>query len=197
MQADLANLKDKVVAVYCASSPNVPSLYFEAARDLGTALANAGATLVYGGTNTGLMGAVADAVLEAGGKLIGVIPMLIHSMGITHARLTEEILTDGMRERKAVMEERADAFIALPGGYGTLEELFEVLTLRQLAYHRKPIVLANINNYYAPLLQLLSNAAEQKFMKSAFLDFLKVVATPQEAIAYLANYQAAPTESKY
>lgn len=193
----LENLQGKAITVYCASNPNVSQVYFEVARELGTLIAESGASLVYGGTNSGLMGAVADAILDAGGSLIGVIPMLIHSMGITHSRLTEEILTDGMRERKAIMEQRADAFIALPGGYGTLEELFEVLTLRQLGYHSKPIVLLNINNYYDPILTMLQSAVEQKFMKPAFFEFLKVATTPLESLEYLAGYQPVALESKY
>jgi cytokinin riboside 5'-monophosphate phosphoribohydrolase len=193
----LDNLRGKILAVYCASSPTVPPVYFEAAQELGMLLGQYGVGLVYGGTRTGLMGAVADAVKETGGTIVGVIPMLIHGMGITHTGLTEQILTENMRERKAIMEARAEGFIALPGGYGTLEEIFEILTLRQLGYHNKPIVLLNTNDFYRPLLALLENAVEQNFLKPAFYAFLKVADTPREALEYIATYEPAHLGSKY
>ncbi len=191
------NLKGKTIAVYCASSAAVAPVYFEAARQLGTLLGQSGGSLVYGGTTIGLMGAVAEAVIAAGGQVIGVIPALLNSFGIGHPALSELIVTDGMRERKAIMEERADAFVAMPGGYGTLEEIFEILTLKQLGYHQKPVALLNTNDYYSPLLTLLHSATEQQFMKPGNLDLLNVVATPAEALAYIVNYQPGLAELKW
>ncbi|MDB5082927.1 MAG: family Rossman fold protein [Chloroflexi bacterium] len=191
------DLQGKSIAVYCASSSAVSEVYFEAARKLGGLIGRSGATLVYGGTNIGLMGEVADAVINAGGKACGVITVLLNQVGIAHPKLDELIVTDGMRERKAAMEQRADGFITLPGGYGTLEEIFEILTLKQLGILQKPVVLLNTNNYYSPLLELLQNAADQHFMKPANLSLLKVVNTPEEALDYIANYVAGPYEPKW
>ena len=126
---------------------------------------------------------------DAGGPVVGVIPTLLNRANITHPNLTELILTDGMRERKAIMEEKADAFVVLPGGNGTWEELLEVLTLKQLGYHNKAIVVLNINNFYAPLLQLFQQAVDQHFAKPGNLSLLQTVDTVHEAINYLLTYQ--------
>lgn len=190
-------LQGKNITVYCASSTAVAPVYFEAARRLGTLIGQNGASLVYGGTNIGLMGAVADGVLAAGGQVIGVIPALLNEAGIAHPGLHDLILTDGMRERKTVMEEKADAFITLPGGYGTFEEIFEILTLKQLGYHQKPVVILNTADYYAPLLEMLQRATDQHFMKPHNLEYFYVAATPEEALKYLASYQPGPYEPKW
>lgn len=190
-------LQGKSIAVYCASSSAVSQVYFEAARDLGNLIGQSGVTLVYGGTNIGLMGEVADAVVNSGGKTCGVITVLLNQVGIAHPKLDELIITDGMRERKAAMEQRADAFVTLPGGYGTLEEIFEILTLKQLGILQKPVVLLNTNNYYSPLLELLQSAADQHFMKPGNLAFFEVVNTPEEALKYIAGYVPGPYEPKW
>ena len=191
------DLRGKSVAVYCASSSGVAPVYFEAATRLGSLLGGSGASLVYGGTQVGLMGAVADATLAAGGTVVGVIPALLKSAGIAHPGLSELILTDGMRERKAIMEERADAFVVMPGGYGTWEEFFEVLTLKQLGYHNKAIVLLNINDYYDTMLELFQSATDQQFMKPSNLKLFQAVATADEALHYLTTYDPPPVESKW
>jgi uncharacterized protein (TIGR00730 family) len=190
-------LQGKSITVYCASSSAVGEVYFKVARNLGALIGQSGATLVYGGTNIGLMGEVADAVVDAGGKTLGVITVLLNQVGITNSRLDELIVTEGMRERKAAMEHKADAFIALPGGYGTLEEILEILTLKQLGILQKPVVLLNTNNYYAPLLELLQNAVAQRFMKPSNLTFMQVVGTPEEALEYIAGYVPGPFEPKW
>ncbi len=190
-------LQGKSIAVYCASSSAVGPVYFEAARELGTLIGQSGATLVYGGTNIGLMGEVADAVVNSGGKTCGVITVLLNQVGITHPKLDELIITEGMRDRKAIMEQRADAFVTMPGGYGTLEEIFEILTLKQLGILQKPIVILNTNNYYSPLLELLQSAADQHFMKPSNLAFLEVLNTPEEALKYIAGYAPGPFEPKW
>jgi uncharacterized protein (TIGR00730 family) len=193
----IEGLQGKSIAVYCASSSAVGEVYFKVARQLGRALAESGATLVYGGTNIGLMGEVADAVVTAGGKTCGVITVLLNQVGIAHPKLDELIVVDGMRERKAAMEQRADAFITLPGGYGTLEEIFEILTLKQLGILQKPIVLLNTNNYYAPIVEFLRNAAAQNFMKPSNLNFFELVETPQAALEYISSYVPGPFEPKW
>ena len=190
-------LQGKAVAVYCASSSVLSETYFEAARDLGRSLAESGATLVYGGTNIGLMGAVADAVVAAGGKTCGVITVLLNQVGIAHPKLDELVVVDGMRERKAAMEQRADAFITLPGGYGTLEEIFEILTLKQLGILQKPVALLNTNNYYGPLVEFLHTAAHQNFMKASNLKFFELVDNPEAALEYIASFTPGPYEPKW
>ncbi|MBN9387068.1 MAG: TIGR00730 family Rossman fold protein [Chloroflexi bacterium] len=190
-------LQGKAIAVYCASSSAVSETYFEAARALGRAIAESGATLVYGGTNIGLMGEVADAVVNNGGKTCGVITVLLNQVGIAHPKLDELIVVDGMRERKAAMEQRADAFITLPGGYGTLEEIFEILTLKQLGILQKPIVLLNTGNYYGPLVDFLKTAAHLNFMKPSNLKFFDLLDTPEAALDYIASYTPGEYEPKW
>ncbi len=196
-QENRTPLKGKTVTVYCSSSIAVAPLYFAAARELGTLLAQAGATLVYGGTNVGLMGAISQAVREGGGRTIGVIPERIQLLGITDTGVSELVVTDGMRERKAVMEDRADAFVALPGGFGTFEEFFEIVTAKQLGLHRKPIVLLNIAGYYDALLQQLEKGVEQEFIKANGLLLFNVSTTPQAALDYIAAYQPLSFQSKW
>lgn len=190
-------LQGKAIAVYCASSSALSDVYIKAAHELGRSIAASGATLVYGGTNIGLMGAVADAVVSNGGKTCGVITVLLNQVGIAHSRLDELIVVDGMRERKAAMEQRADAFITLPGGYGTLEEIFEILTLKQLGILQKPVVLLNTNNYYGPLVEFLQTASSQNFMKASNLKFFELVDTPQAALEYIAGYAPGAFEPKW
>jgi uncharacterized protein (TIGR00730 family) len=190
-------LQGRTITVYCSSSAAVAPVYFEAARKLGRLLAENGVTLVYGGTTVGLMGALSEAARTANGKTVGIIPASLRQVGIADEHLSELIVTDGMRERKALMEARADAFIALPGGYGTLEEFFEIVTNAQLGFHRKPVVLLNINDYYGPLLEQMQRAVEQEFMKPGNLQLFYVAATPEAALEYLANYQPGEYEPKW
>lgn len=197
MIASEKSLAGKNITVYCSSSATVPALYFAAAHELGQLMATLGATLIYGGTNVGLMGAISQAVREAGGSTIGVIPTRMQQLGITDEQVRELIITDGMRQRKAVMEERADAFIALPGGYGTFEEFFEIVTNKQLGLHRKPIVLLNIKGYYDLLLKQLELGAAQEFIKPNALQLFHVATTPQAALDYIANYQPPSYDSKW
>lgn len=151
------------ICVYCSSSNSIAPPFFEAARLLGTTLAQRGDTLVYGGADIGLMGAVAQAVKAGGGTVIGVMPTALKAKRIVFEAADEFIVTRDMRERKAIMEARADAFVVLPGGFGTLEELAEVLTLRQIGAHTKPIVMLNTDGYYDPLVALFEHFYEQQF----------------------------------
>ena len=152
------------VCVFCGSAPGARPSYSAAARDLGAALARAGLTLVYGGGRLGLMGIVADSVLAAGGRVIGVIPRMLIERELAHPGLTRQHVVTTMHERKTLMAEMSDAFVGLPGGMGTFDELVEIVTWAQLGLHAKPVVLANIENYFAPLYAMLDNAVAEGFV---------------------------------
>ncbi len=157
----------KSVCVFCGSRNGSRPEYLEGAKALGAELARRGLTLVYGGTCVGLMGAMADATLAGGGKVVGVLPHALRDREIAHPSLTELHLVDSMHTRKAMMAERADAFIAMPGGVGTFEELFEMTTWAQLGLHHKPIGLLNVAGFYEPLLAFMQRAAEEGFIPHA------------------------------
>jgi len=163
--------EQKAVCVYCGSADGVRPEYRAAAEELGSALANAGFRLVYGGAHVGLMGAVADAVLAAGGQAIGVIPQHLVDREVAHRGLTELHVVADMHQRKHKMAELADAFVALPGGYGTLDELCEVLGWAQLGLHRKPIVLLDIADYWQPLFAMLDHAVQEGFLQQSNRQF--------------------------
>ena len=160
--------------VYCGAQNGILPEYSEAARRTAAALAERDLTLVYGGGSIGLMGILADAMLDCGGRVIGIIPRHLTAREIAHAGLTELHVVESMHERKALMMELSDVFIALPGGIGTLEELFEVLTWSQLGLHAKPCGLLNVRGYYDTLIALLDHAVEQHFLKPQHRDLLRV-----------------------
>lgn len=168
----------KNVCVFCGSSNGVRPEYLVMARALGETLARRSLGLVYGGASVGLMGAVADAALAAGGRVIGVIPATLDKKEIAHRALTELHIVDSMHTRKQMMADRADAFIALPGGLGTMEELFEVLTWRLLGMHQKPAGLLDVGGYYAPLIAFLENTIAEGFLKPEQLQ-LHVASEPR------------------
>ena len=170
------------VTVYMASSNSVDEKYFRVAKDLGVSIAKGGMQLVYGGGSKGLMGAVADAVLGAGGAVTGIIPTFMKEREWAHHSLTEMIEVDTMHERKTAMVAQCDAIIALPGGCGTFEELMEAITWRRLELIHKPIVIFNQDGYYDPLLQLLDRAIEEGFMQPEFAEFWVTVETVEEAL---------------
>ena len=173
------------VTVYCSSSKSIGPVYFQAARELGTRIAGAGWNLVYGGNCIGMMGVLADAVRAAGAKVIGITPQLLVDKGIADTKCDELIVTSGMRERKALMEQRGDAFIAMPGGIGTLEEIFEIVVGRHLGLHNKPIVLLNIEDFYRPLIQMLEHGRQTRFIRATVAELLFVADSVDAAIAYL------------
>ena len=152
------------VCVFCGSAPGARPSYSAAARELGGALARAGMTLVYGGGRLGLMGIVADAVLQGGGRVIGVIPRMLIERELAHPNLTRQHVVNTMHERKTLMAELSDAFVGLPGGMGTFDELVEIVTWAQLGLHAKPAVLANIDDYYRTLYAMLDNAVAEGFV---------------------------------
>ena len=155
----------KTICVYCGSNPGLLPEYAEAARLVGTTLAQRGITLVYGGGKVGLMGQVADAALAAGGKVIGVMPQLLINKEIAHTGLTELYSVSSMHDRKTVMADLSDAFIALPGGVGTLEEIFEVYTWTQLGFQSKPCAFLDVAGFYTPLFRFLEHAVSQRFIR--------------------------------
>ena len=160
------------ICVFCGSNAGVTPVYAEAATALGETLARQDIRVVYGGGSVGLMGALASAAMRAGGEVIGVIPAALDRREIADRSITELHVVQTMHERKALMAELSDAFIALPGGYGTFEELFEVVTWAQLGIHQKPIGLLNVAGYYDPLLAFLAHAVETGFLRPQHLDLL-------------------------
>ena len=187
----------KHLCVYCSSSSSIAPEYAESARELGVEMVARGWDLVYGGTTAGLMGVIADAVIGAGGRAIGVIPKLISERGIAHRSLTELVETVDMRERKAGMDFRADAFIALPGGFGTLEEVFEVLTLKQLQIHERPVVFLNTLQFYSPLRTFLDHLIAGHFAKPESAALYHIAETPRGALDYLDNYSPSRMGTKW
>ena len=184
------------ICVYCSSSNAIAPAYFDAARTLGQRIAHRGDTLVYGGADIGLMGALAQAVKTGGGTVIGVMPIMLQEKRIIFTDADEFVTTHDMRERKAVMESRSDAFVILPGGFGTLEELSEILTLRQIGMHTKPIVLLNTEGYYAPLITLFEHFYQQQFAHP-WRDIYYLAREVDDVFRYLGSYTPAPAPSKW
>ena len=178
----------KAVCVYCGSSNGARPVYAEAAKAFGRALVEADMSLVYGGGRVGLMGLIADEVLANGGRAVGVIPELLLKKEVGHTDLTELHVVPDMHERKKKMADLSDAFVAMPGGVGTFEELFEVYTWAQLGYHQKPVALLDVDGYYDPLLSMLQHTVEEGFMRRAYLDMLQVAADPAAMIDKLKRY---------
>ena len=184
-------MKLKSLCVYCGSSPGLRASYIEAAEEFGRLIATEGITLVYGGGNVGLMGALADSVLQAGGNVIGVIPERLAAKELAHNGLSELHLVGSMHERKLKMAELSDAFVALPGGAGTIEEIFEVFTWTQLGFHVKPCAFLDVDQYYARLFQFLDHMAEQRFITKEHLDSLISGDDPADLLRKLRNYTPA------
>ena len=178
----------KSLCVYCGSSPGLRTSYIEVAEKLGRLIAADGITLVYGGGNVGLMGALADSVLEAGGAVIGVIPEQMVAKELAHNGLTKLYRVGSMHERKLKMAELSDAFVALPGGIGTMEEILEVFTWTQLGYHSKPCAFLDVEQYYVPLFQFLDHMEEQRFIKKDHLASLSRGDDPGDLLIKLRNY---------
>jgi uncharacterized protein (TIGR00730 family) len=171
------------ICVYCGSSNHIPAAYHDAARAVGAAIARAGHTMLYGGGRTGLMGSVADAALAAGGVVEGVILDAFIGMDVHHRGLHRLDEVSDMRSRKRELEERADAFIALPGGLGTLEELTEVLSFRKLGYHERPLVLVDTDGYFQPLVAQIDRAIRDGFDDAEMRDAFAVTSDPERAVA--------------
>ena len=181
----------KSICVFCSSSNSIDDVYFETATDLGHRIGQLGLGLVYGGASIGLMGAIARATHEKGGRVLGVIPEFFRDKdkNFEYSKADELIIVETMRIRKAVMDERADAFIALPGGIGTLEEVIEILSMKQLGLTEKPLVFVNTNNFYDGLIFNLQNMVDLKFAKSSTLELFAVCPDPLSALEFIFSYQ--------
>jgi uncharacterized protein (TIGR00730 family) len=186
----------KAVCVYCGSSPGASPVYTEAARAFGRALVAADLGLVYGGGKVGLMGVIADTVMAEGGRAIGVIPELLVNKEVGHNGLSELHVVPDMHHRKKMMADLSDAFVAMPGGAGTLEELFEVYTWAQLGYHHKPVAVLNIDGFYDPLISLLQHTVREGFMRQTYFDLLQIDSDPAALIDKLERYRA-PAQDKW
>ena len=184
------------ICVYCGSSPGADPLFTTSAKALGRAIAETDRVLVYGGAKVGLMGALADSVLAAGGKVIGVVPRALVEKNVAHESLTELHVVSSMHDRKAMMAELADAFIAMPGGLGTLEEFFEMWTWAQLGFHQKPLGLLGAQNFFAPLLQFLDVLVAQRFLRPEHRQLPFVEQDPSRLLQLLEGYTA-PIVSKW
>ncbi|HUN89238.1 MAG TPA: TIGR00730 family Rossman fold protein [Terriglobales bacterium] len=184
------------LTVFSSSSDAIDPAFFEIANELGRTIAERGDTLVYGGTNVGLMGAAARAVTENGGKVIGVIPRYMVERGIDFSDC-EMHLTRDLRERKAKMETLGDAFVVLPGGFGTLEELLEILTLKQLRQHQKAIVILNANGFFDPLRELFEHVFRQRFAKETTRALYHFSSSVPDVFSYLDSYIPMPVPTKW
>ena len=176
------------VCVFAASSASIAPAYFADAVKLGELLADEGHSLVFGGGREGLMGAVAQGVFSRGGHLTGIVPRFFDEPGVLFEHCDEMLFTETMRERKQLMDDRADAFIVLPGGIGTFEEFFEILTLKQLGKHGRAILLMNTSSYFDPLCRFIEASVEQGFISRSCLALYQAAGTPDEALRLLKNY---------
>ncbi len=183
------------ICIYGASSNAIDKCFIDAGELLGKAIALTNHTVVFGGGAAGLMGAVARGAHSENGKIIGICPSFFNVDGALFTECTEMIYTETMRERKQLLDEMSDAFIITPGGIGTFDEFFEIYTLRQLATHKKPIVIYNTDGYYNPLIDMLNNAISKNFMPKTNLDLLFISDNPQQIIEYIENYNPSDYEA--
>lgn len=183
----------KSICVFCGSSFGTRTAYAETALETGRVIAEHGYRLVYGGAKVGLMGTVADGAIKAGGEVIGVLPRALEEKELAHEGLNELHLVSSMHERKALMADLSDAFIALPGGAGTLEEIFEVWTWGQLGYHQKPCGFLNVEGYYDQLIAFLDHQTQEAFTKQAMREMVQIAGTPQALIDLFRGYEAPDT----
>ncbi len=190
-------VKMKSIAIYCGSSDYVSEKYLSAARDIGKAVAERGIRIVYGAGSTGMMGAVADAAIEAGGEVFGVIPKIFDTPQLAHSSLTRYEVVPDMHARKAMMIENSDAFIALPGGFGTFEEFFEVLTWAQIGIHAKPIGLLNTDGYYDTLLKFFDEVKERGFTYKEHNNLFQTSADPHKLLELMKSYSPPDNLSKW
>lgn len=182
----------RAVTVYCSSSKKVAPIYSATANALGNGIAQRGWKLIYGGNYVGCMAALADGARAGGARIVGITPQLLVDKGIADRKCDELLVTAGMRERKAMMEQHGDAFIALPGGIGTLEEVFEILVGRHLGFHNKPIVLLNIAGFYNPLLQMLQHGLQEGFIRKDAVELMFVTAEVEAALNHLQQHGTPP-----
>lgn len=179
----------KSICVYCASSLGKHPIYAEVAEELGETLASYGIKTIYGGAKVGIMGKLADGVISAKGEIVGIIPEFLKTKEIAHDELTELITVENMHQRKALMQEMSEGFITLPGGFGTMEELFEILTWGQIGLHKKPIGILNINGYYDSLIQLVDKMVEEGLLNEKHREIILVSDSVEDLISQMNLYQ--------
>ncbi len=180
------------ICIYCGSSDQVNAEYLQAAVDMGAALVERGLRLIYGGGGTGMMGALADEVLENGGEVIGIIPKMFETPELLHTGLTELLVVDDINTRKTCMAEMSDAFVALPGGFGTFDELFEILTWSQIGLHRCPIGVLNTQEYFSSLIALIEHARQEGFIYNEHIDLLITESDPQTLLTRMEVFERPP-----
>lgn len=178
---------EKWVTIYCASSPGIPQVYFDEAKKLASNLVKSGYGIIYGGGAVGLMGAIADSVLENGGRIKGIIPRFMIEVEWEHKGVQDMVHVDSMHQRKQLLIENTSAVIALPGGSGTLEELYEVVSLKKLGMFPHPIVLLNTNNYFDPLIEMAERMARENFMRKEHLSMWSAAQRPEEVVEIIEN----------
>lgn len=184
----MSEAKKRAICVYCSSSNNLPEKFYTFSKELGEKLAKNGFDMVYGGTTVGMMGVIADNALKNGAKVTGVIPERIASFGLEHPKLAKVVLTKDMRERKAVMEKLSDIFVAMPGGFGTFEEIFEILVAKQLGYHYKPVIFVNFDGYYDNMIKMFDTVYENKFAKDEMKSLYFIAKNADEVFDYVKTY---------
>lgn len=179
----------KTICVYCSSSNNLPEKFYVFSKELGEKIGKNGYNMVYGGTTVGMMGVIANNALENGADVIGVIPEKIASFGLKHPALAKVIVTKDMRERKATMEQYADVFVCAPGGFGTFEEVFEILVAKQLCYHDKPIIFMNFDNYYSDMFKMFDTVYVNRFAKEEMKSLYYIATSADDMFDYIKTYQ--------
>ena len=182
--------KKKTLCIYCSSSNDLPEKFYKISKELGEMLAQKGYNMVYGGSTRGMMGTIADNALKNGAEVIGVMPEKFQDWGLQQPNLTKLIITKDMRERKATMEKHADAFIAMPGGFGTFEEIFEILVAKQLNYHNKPVIFMNFDGYYDNMFKMFDTVYQNNFAKQETKTLYFIANTLDEMFDYIQKYQA-------
>lgn len=180
--------KKETICVYCSSSNYLPKKFYTFAEEFGRQIAINSYNMVYGGTTVGMMGTIANNALKYGANVIGVIPERIAQFGLKHPDLAQVIITKDMRERKATMERYADIFVALPGGFGTFEEIFEILVAKQLGYHNKPVIFFNFDNYYDNMFKMFDTVYENNFAKQEMKSLYYIANNIEEMLDYLKSY---------
>lgn len=185
----------KTICVYCSSSNNLDEKYYILSREFGEKLAKLGFNMVYGGTTVGMMGVIANNALKNGAEVTGIIPERIASFGLEHPSLAKVLVTKDMRERKAEMEKHADCFVAMPGGFGTFEEVFEILVAKQLGYHNKPVIFVNFDGYYDNMFKMFDTVYENKFAKEEMKSLYFIAKDVDDVFEYLSTYS--PKEFVY
>jgi len=191
------NEKKKTICVYCSSSNNLSPEYYKFAEELGAEIAKNNYNMVYGGTTVGLMGVIANNAIRGGSEVTGVIPERIASFGLKHPALANIIITKDMRERKAAMEKLADIFIAAPGGFGTFEEVFEILVAKQLGYHDKPVIFLNFDNYYENMFKMFDTVYEKHFAKEDIKQLYYITSSVGDVFEYIKTYKPAKISLKW